>query len=168
MPAPHLSPATPTTKRVEILPSPTKTASPRKSYNAAGELLKNLHLHGGSTVNGRTYTLDATGRRTAEVRGGDLTVTSSYGYDATNQVVSANYGSPLAYAYDPMGNRTSANVASQGGTNTTYTSNSANQYTSITGLTPISHDANGNLLQQNDVIYSWDSERGHCSRIHAV
>ena len=129
-----------------------------KSYNAAGELLANLHLQGGSAVNGHTYTLDATGRRTAEVRSGDLTVTSSYGYDATNQVVSADYGNSLADAYDPMGNRTSANVASQGGTNTTYTSNSANQYTSITGLTPISHDANGNLLQQNDVIYTKDSE----------
>ena len=131
-----------------------------KSYNAAGELLANLHLQGGSTVNGHTYTLDATGRRTAEVRSGDLTVYSSYGYDATNQVVSADYGSSLAdaYVYDPMGNRTSASVASQGGTNTTYTSNSANQYTSITGLTPISHDANGNLLQQNDVIYTKDSE----------
>jgi RHS repeat-associated protein len=39
-----------------------------------------------------------------------------------------------------------------------YFSNNANQYTSITGLTPISHDANGNLRLQNNVTYSWDSE----------
>ncbi|MEX1049767.1 MAG: RHS repeat-associated core domain-containing protein [Akkermansiaceae bacterium] len=76
------------------------------------------------------------------------------------QVTSATYGNSQSdnYAYDPMGNRTSASIASQGAGSTTYTANNANQYTSITGLTPISHDANGNLLQQNNVTYVWDSE----------
>ncbi|MEY4244715.1 MAG: hypothetical protein RLZZ245_2300, partial [Verrucomicrobiota bacterium] len=49
-------------------------------------------------------------------------------------------------------------IASQGGGTTTYNANNANQYTSVTGLTPITHDANGNLLLQNNVSYTWDSE----------
>jgi len=131
-----------------------------KSYNPAGELLANTHLQGSTPVSGTEYDLDPTGRRTASRSVGVSPTSASYTYDPTNQVVSADYGSSQtdAYAYDPMGNRTTASVASQGGTNTNYTSNSANQYTSITGLTPISHDANGNLLQQNGVTYTWDSE----------
>ncbi len=131
-----------------------------KSYNAAGELLSNLHLLGTSTVDGHNYTLDSTGRRTGETFSDGTTPTRSYGYDAASQVISADYGSSLtdAYAYDAMGNRTTASVASLGGTTTNYTTNNANQYTTITGLTPISHDANGNLLQQNNVTYTWDSE----------
>jgi len=131
-----------------------------KSYNPAGELLANTHLQGSTPVSGTEYDLDPTGRRTASRSVGVSPTSSSYTYDPTNQVVSADYGSSQtdAYAYDPMGNRTTVNVATQGGTNTTYTTNTANQYTSITGLTPISHDANGNLLQQNGVTYTWDSE----------
>ena len=131
-----------------------------KSYDAAGQLLANTHLKGGSAVAGHGYTLDTTGRRTEETFADGSTAARDYGYDAADQVTSADYGSSLtdAYAYDAMGNRTTATVASLGGTTTTYTANNANQYTSITGLTPISHDANGNLLQQNGVTYTWDSE----------
>jgi RHS repeat-associated protein len=63
-----------------------------------------------------------------------------------------------------MGNRTTAvfsrsvGVPPTSGTISYGTANSANQYTTVTGLTPISHDSNGNLTQQNGVTYTWDSE----------
>ncbi len=127
-----------------------------KSYNAASELLSTLHQQGG-----HTYTYDATGRRTAETFANPGTPARTYGYDNADQVTSANYGNNQtdAYAYDPMGNRTST---TRGGglypPSQTYTTNTANQYTSITNFAPITHDPNGNLLQQNGATYTWDSE----------
>lgn len=132
-----------------------------KSYDAASQLLANTHLKGGTPVSGHGYTLDSTGRRTAETFADGSTPTRSYGYDTADQVTAATYSSSQTdtYAYDAMGNRTTATIASQGGGTISYgTANTANQYTTITGLTPISHDANGNLLQQNGVTYTWDSE----------
>lgn len=132
-----------------------------KSYDAANQLLANTHLKNGSPVSGHAYTLDTTGRRTGELRSGDIPVASSYGYDAADQVTAANYGSGLtdSYAYDAMGNRTTAAIASQGGTAKTYTPNNVNQYTSITGFTAPTHDANGNqLINGNGAFYTWDSE----------
>lgn len=131
-----------------------------KSYNAANELLANSHFKNGSATSGHGYTYDATGRRSAETFADGLTAARSYGYDSADQVTSATYGTNLAdsYLYDAMGNRLNATVASLGGSPITYTANSANQYLSITGFTPISHDANGNLLLQNNVSYTWDSE----------
>jgi RHS repeat-associated protein len=134
-----------------------------KAYDAASQLLGNTHLKNGNPISGHGYTLDATGRRTNETFADGSTPARSYGYDTADQVTSATYGSSQSdtYAYDPMGNRTSANIASLGGTattHTTHTTHTANQYTSITGLTPITHDANGNLLLQNNVSYGWDSE----------
>ncbi len=136
------------------------TITESKSYDAASQLLGNAHLKNGTPTTGHGYTLDATGRRTAETFTDGSTPTRSYGYDTADQVTSATYGSSQSdtYAYDPMGNRTTASIASQGGSATTYTANNVNQYTSATGLTPITHDANGNLLLQNGVTYTWDSE----------
>jgi RHS repeat-associated protein len=131
-----------------------------KSYDAASQLLANTHLKNGNPVSGHGYTLDATGRRTNETFADGSTPARSYGYDTADQVTAASYGSGQSdsYAYDPMGNRTSASIASQGGSTTTYNANNANQYISATGLTPITHDANGNLTLQNNVSYTWDSE----------
>ncbi len=132
-----------------------------KTYDAANQLLANTHLKNGSPVSGHAYTLDTTGRRTGELRSGDIPVATSYGYDAANQVTAANYGSGQidSYDYDAMGNRETANIASQGGSAKTYTANNVNQYTSITGLTAPTHDANGNqLINGNGAFYTWDSE----------
>lgn len=132
-----------------------------KSYDAANQLLAYTHLKNGSPISGHAYTLDTTGRRTGELRSGDIPVATSYGYDAANQVTAANYGSGQtdAYAYDAMGNRETAAIASQGGSNTTYTANNVNQYTSITGYTAPTHDANGNqLINGAGAFYTWDSE----------
>ncbi len=133
-----------------------------KTYNAASELLSTLHQQGG-----HGYSYDTTGRRTAETFADNLTAPRTYGYDLADQVTSADYGNSLtdAYDYDPMGNRLSA---TRGGglqpPSQTYVANTANQYTSITGFAPVTHDANGNLLQQNGATYTWDSE----NRLHSV
>jgi YD repeat-containing protein len=132
-----------------------------KTYDAAGQLLANEHRKDGALVGGHGYTLDLAGRRSAETFLGDTgTPARSYGYDLADQVTSASYGAGQAdsYAYDAMGNRESATLASLGGTTTQYTANNANQYTSISGWPAPVHDANGNLLQQNGVTYTWDSE----------
>jgi RHS repeat-associated protein len=131
-----------------------------KTWDAAGQLSSNAHLKNGNPASGHGYTLDATGRRAAETFADGTTAARTYGYDTADQVASADYGGNLddTYAYDAAGNRSSASVASLGGSTITYNANNANQYTSITGLTPISHDANGNLLLQNGVSYVWDSE----------
>ena len=132
-----------------------------KTYNAASELLSNAHSGGGlNPPSQHSYTYDSTGRRTAETRTGILPATNTYGYDSADQVTSADYGNSQtdAYAYDPMGNRTTARSAAVSATPTTYTTNSANQYTSISNLAPPIHDANGNLISQGGVTYTWDSE----------
>jgi RHS repeat-associated protein len=147
-----------------------------KSYDAASQLLANTHLKNGNPVSGHGYTLDSTGRRTNETFADGSTPARTYGYDTADQVTAADYGNSQSdsYAYDPMGNRTSASflrsvgsqpavvgnegwVSPTNGT-VTYNANNANQYTSVAGLTPISHDANGNLTLQNNVSYTWDSE----------
>ena len=137
-----------------------------KSYDAASQLLGNTHLKSGTPVSGHGYIIDPTGRRTVETFADGTTPTRSYGYDTADQVTAATYGTSQsdAYAYDAMGNRTTASfsrsvgVPPTSGTVNYGTANNVNQYTTITGLSPISHDANGNLLQQNGVTYIWDSE----------
>ena len=66
----------------------------------------------------------------------------------------------IRLALDAMGNRTSATIASQGGGTFNYgNATSANQYTSITGRSAITHDANGNqLLNGAGAEFTWDSE----------
>lgn len=133
----------------------------QRSYDAAGQLLANEHLKSGALVGGHGYTLDPAGRRVGEsFLGATGTPARSYGYDLADQVTSASYGGGQSdsYAYDAMGNRESATLASLGGTTTSYTANNANQYTAISGWPAPVHDANGNLLQQNGVTYTWDSE----------
>jgi RHS repeat-associated protein len=133
----------------------------QKTWDAASQLLANTHLKGSIAVSGHGYTLDSTGRRTGESFADGSTPARIYGYDDADQVTSATYGGGQSdsYDYDPMGNRTTASIASLGGGTVNYgTANNVNQYTSVTGLTPIAHDANGNLLLQNGVSYAWDSE----------
>jgi outer membrane autotransporter protein len=131
-----------------------------KSYDNANRLLSNIHSHAGSATGGDTYTLDTTGRRTAETFADGTTPARSYGYDPTDQVTAADYGAGQtdAYAYDPMGNRTAVTLAKDSGATTSYTTNTANQYTAISAQAAPTFDANGNILTQNGVNYTWDSE----------
>ncbi|MES2996126.1 MAG: hypothetical protein V4733_04875 [Verrucomicrobiota bacterium] len=132
-----------------------------KAYDDANRLLSNIHMKAGAPIGGHTYSLDTTGRRTGETFADGTTPARTYGYDLTDQVTSATYGAGQtdAYDYDPMGNRESTTLAKDAGATTTYTSNSANQYTSISNQPPPpTYDANGNLLTQGGVTYTWDSE----------
>ena len=135
-------------------------------YDAASQLQSRIHKQGATTVAGHKYVdsngdgYDLTGRRTLETFPGTSTPARTYGYDTADQVTNANYGSGQtdSYNYDAAANRSTATIAAFGGTATTYTANSANQYTSITGMSAPVHDANGNLTSQNGVTYAWDSE----------
>lgn len=133
-----------------------------KTYDAASQLLANTHLKAGSPVSGHGYTLDITGRRRQESFADGTTPSRSYDYDTADQVTAATYGSSQSdtYAYDAMGNRTTASIYSQGGSTINYTANNVNQYTVwSSGFQPLSYDANGNMLTNGQgVTYTWDSE----------
>lgn len=135
------------------------TMSEDLSYDAASQLLSRIHKKSGTPVSGHGYTLDATGRRTDETFADGTTPARTYGYDLADQVASATYGGGQsdAYNYDAMGNRSSTTLAINSGATTTYTANSVNQYTNISGMSAPVHDPNGNLTFQNGVTYTWDS-----------
>jgi|GEM_PF-438168 len=112
-----------------------------------------------NTVNGNVisqydYTHDALGRRVSAAKSGTMMAAVSenlaYGYNARSELVSAvsdvdaNYN--YAYAFDDIGNR---KTASEAGTQSTYSANNLNQYTSITpsaeGVAEaLTYDADGN------------------------
>ena len=130
------------------------------SHDAAGQLLSRIHKKSGTTVSGHGYTIDTTGRRSAETFSDGTTPARTYGYDNADQVTSATYDTGVsdAYNYDAMGNRTTATLAINSGATTTYAANNVNQYTAISGFSAPVHDANGNLTFQNGITYTWDSE----------
>lgn len=74
------------------------------AYNNRSELTSEIQTLAGQTARAVRHTLDATGRRTSEIRSGDTPVASSYGYDTAGQVTSADYGSSQtdSYAYDAI------------------------------------------------------------------
>ena len=136
------------------------TISEDLTHDNAGQLLNRIHKKSGTPTSGHAYTIDTTGRRTAETFSDGTTTARTYGYDNADQVTSATYASGVsdAYKYDAMGNRTSATLAINSGTTTSYTANNVNQYTAISGFSAPVHDPNGNLTFQNGITYTWDSE----------
>lgn len=139
------------------------------SYDMAGQLTDITHANGGVVLARSAYTLDVLGRRTAQTR--EDGITETYGYDTNSQLTSADYGagSPLAkaaspvsresFAYDALGNRTSASVV--GGVPSprvsTYTANALNQYTQVAGVA-FTYDANGNLTSDGKQTYRYDAQ----------
>jgi RHS repeat-associated protein len=100
------------------------------------------------------------GRRSSETSNQG---TWSYSYDASGQLVGANFASsnPAAisnqsrqYVYDAAGNRISTLV---NGVATSYSSNGLNQYTAVGGA-GYSYDADGNLLSDGVRSYVYNSE----------
>ena len=130
------------------------------SYDLADQLLNLVHRDPLQTELARfAYSYDLAGRRTDKTITGTATQAraETYGYDAIDQVLSANYGASgiETFAYDPMGNRLRSEAQGSGLTApsslTTYTSNSLNQYTAISSKlsAPSSvptYDASGNTL----------------------
>jgi RHS repeat-associated protein len=129
-----------------------------------------------STVSQFTYGVNDIGQRdgvaTAGSAFGNANRGWTWGYDALGQVTSAvnaaDTGLNRAYAYDAIGNRTSATDGTGGTAVTTgYTPNSLNQYETIDPGDPVSpvHDLDGNLTEDmavnqdsEDRQYVWDAE----------
>ena len=90
-----------TITRYSDLAGTTKVGQSLYAYDDAGRLENLLHKDGsGTSLLNLTYTYDLASRVTSEVADG---VTTSYGYDDTNQVTSAG---TYSYDYDLNGNRT--------------------------------------------------------------
>ena len=105
-----------------------------------------------------SYTLDDDSRRiTAELVDDSIW---TYGYDNKSQLLTATRKSgetglnAMTYAYDGIGNRT---TASEDSAVVNYTANLLNQYTAVNEDTP-AYDADGNMLTNAGWTYTWNSE----------
>jgi RHS repeat-associated protein len=143
------------------------------SYDAAGQLLEVAHKKGDNVLGLARYTLDAAGRRIAQTR--EDGINESYNYDPTGQLTSVDYGTNPGrretFAYDALGNRTTATDNEPGNgsgpISHAYKANNLNQYTEITtraalSLSPttyrLTYDANGNLNDDGKQRYSYDGQ----------
>lgn len=126
------------------------------AYDAASRL---TNIVSGSGA-GVTYTLNAVANRTsrAESLPGIGTFVDAYTHDAIDQLVGVNYdtGRQVTYQYDPLGNREQVTDSANG--TTTYTANSLNQYTAISGQPAPAYDPNGNLTGRAGWVYSYDAQ----------
>jgi RHS repeat-associated protein len=114
------------------------------SYDSLSRLLSVLHQAGASTIDGASYTVDATGNRTSktdQMAG----VTSNYSYDALYELKQVTQAANATenYTYDPVGNRLSSLTAA------TMSYNSSNELTA-TPSTSYTYDANGNTTSKTD------------------
>ena len=125
------------------------------------------------------YTYDANGNRQSAAVTGDprLDPNTTYGYDALDRVISADYGTghgTESFNYDLLGNRQAspAGYTDRQGRTTAYTHNSVNEYQTVTPSVqnPV-HDG-GNLTQtengyrleydyENRLVTVRDKDAGH-------
>ncbi len=116
------------------------------AYDVAGRLTSLVNLASDNSILSTFgYTYDAIGRKlTMTTTEG----TTTYVYDASGQLTSVNLpdGGTLTYQYDAAGNRVAVH---DGGTTTTYSTNSMNQYSGA-GSMQFTYDTNGNLLSRTD------------------
>ena len=140
-------------------------------YDMAGQMTDITHKNGGTVLARSAYALDILGRRAAQTR--EDGITETYGYDATSQLTSADYGANSrvtvdptggrvtreTFAYDALGNRTQVGrvVPNAPSTTTAYTANALNQYTQVAG-TAFAYDANGNLINDGKQAYRYDAQ----------
>ncbi len=114
------------------------------------------------------YEYDAYGNKQNELRTPQNNLSREFGYDdlyrltefRSGELINGNIASPvdeINYNYDNLNNR--QNVISNG-ILSSYTSNSLNQYTNISGSTPFnfSYDDRGNLINVNSTEYQFDFE----------
>jgi RHS repeat-associated protein len=127
------------------------------AYNGRSQVTSLInHAADGTIESQYVYTYDSQGRPlTMTTNEG----TTTYGFDATGQLTSVTLpdGRVIHYQYDAAGNRIAVN---DGGTETDYSTNSANQYTDV-GATHYTYDANGNLATKTDgtgtTTYTYDA-----------
>ena len=107
-------------------------------YDANNLLLQVCNAFPTNTISQYDYAYDAAGRRVACGKSGSAFTqndTLSYGYneksELTNAVAEIDSDYRYAYRFDDIGNR---ETSSECGTNTCYSANALNQYTSISNL----------------------------------
>lgn len=137
------------------------------SYESTIDLVHSVDNWIGASVSKYVYTNDSAGRRTSVQKTGTAfsqSDTVEWAYDGLSQLASADAVADADYdydfTYDPIGNRKTS-VTRETGTpvTSTYTANSLNQYTAVTGLSPDpAHDADGNMLANGEWTYTWDAE----------
>lgn len=97
-----------------------------------------------SVISGYTYVVNNVEQRASVVTSGEAFSAApadwQWQYDTLGQVISANQNT---YVYDQIGNRKTSRIGEE--TETSYTANALNQYTTVNTTIP-SYDEDGNLL----------------------
>ena len=147
------------TNTVFMLPNGNRFSA-RLSREAARKDLvtRRDYFFGGQSIYWYECGFDLLGRPTNAVDSAILA--RAYDYNNRNELVSATSGTNIfAYAYDTIGNRTSAFVNSE--TNS-YVANNLNQYTSVirtsAPLREPTYDADGNMTEDGKYSYAYDAE----------
>ncbi|MFN0157205.1 MAG: RHS repeat-associated core domain-containing protein [Bacteroidota bacterium] len=144
------------------------------SYNDNSWATSVSHDRGSVQLAGFNYTHDNRGFRTTVEKTHRPTNSEEYQYDPTTRLTGYNEGTlsgghipaPLTqtqFTFDPVGNRTNV---TKDGLPTTYTANTINAYTSISGTVPLSptYDANGNMTSDGMRAFTYD----HMDRLTGV
>ena len=128
------------------------------SYDAASQLKSLVHAVGGAPFASFNYTYDPVGNRTLMTEGAG---TNTYAYDPLNRLVQAIHppaANPAeSFSYDPVGNRTSAHLA------TGQVHDAGNRLLDDSNFT-YTYDANGNLTSKASrttgevTTYTYDAE----------
>ncbi len=135
-----------------VLPSGIASAW---TYDEASRIATITHADSGGPIDARTYGRDPTGTITSLIDG---LGTHLYGYDASKQLTSVDYGAASSFpdtmwTYDDTGSR----LTETAGSSTTYVPNALNQYASVGGVTQV-YDTNGNLIDDGTNTYTFDSQ----------
>lgn len=121
-----------------------------RAYEDKRDLVTGITIRRGASTNVvlRNYTYDALGRPlTRSTSRNATTQNDTFGYNSRSELTSATLGSDnYAYAFDNIGNRS---TASEAGTQSSYTTNNLNQYDSISAgdaeSSTLQYDADGNV-----------------------
>jgi RHS repeat-associated protein len=134
-----------------------------RNYEPNRDLITAVDNRAGTDLISRfDYTNDQLARRTQRIdhsgAGVPPAITNTFGYNPRSELTSAAMGTnQYGYAYDPIGNRTSATNNAEV---LTYLANDLNQYTTITngGIRTLAYDLDGNLTNDSVFAYTWDAE----------
>ncbi len=145
------------------------------SYESNRDLITQVQHFNANNIATYGFNNDTLARRTSMSKTGSAFAQSDtidYGYNDRSELVSADSQNILAYDYDfnfdPIGNRLDSSSTESGSTvSTSYTSNSLNQYSSITSTPPSTtstptYDFDGNMLSMKlssgEWTATWDCE----------
>ena len=134
------------------LPNGTQTTY---SYDPASQVTQILHqlTATSTTINQAGYVYNPVGNRTSLT---DRRGSQAFGYDTLDRLTSASHpllGTPQAFAYDPVGNRTTGGSVVNAGNQLTADATQSYQYDDNGNLTRKTLLATGNFTQ-----YTYDAE----------